>query len=376
MIVGVQRLMSNKRIAICVNHFYPLIGGCEVVTKRIADFLHNHNYKVFVLTRRVKKRKSDDIPYKVCEYTAGDLRSFQNNIRSINPDYILVYSDVFDFFQQLITSDLQSKLIVALCGANWIHRNRSFANVFVRNSHKLSKIITHSKLDRDYKFCNIEKLKDKLMVIPNGVDLDEFDNNRLTKRDLIPDLADKKWILNVSNFFPGKGQEHAFDILKNINDDFAYIQVCSSIDFNIGQQLEFTWEKLSKVKYSKIISRKLKDISRDKIVGLFKNSNAFIFTSEKEVAPLVILECMASRLPWVSTDVGNVRELKGGKVVPAIKNNQGYSVFDSRVKSFMAKEIESIIHQPSIAFEGRNQIEDEMNWTKVLPQYLSVIENA
>jgi len=44
-------------------------------------------------------------------------------------------------------------------------------------------------------------------------------------------------------------------------------------------------------------------------------ADVFLFTSQIECAPIVILEAMAAGLPWVSFDVGNVRELPGGIVV-------------------------------------------------------------
>ena len=36
------------RIAICVNAFWPLVGGAEVVTKKIAEFL-DEKHDVFVI---------------------------------------------------------------------------------------------------------------------------------------------------------------------------------------------------------------------------------------------------------------------------------------------------------------------------------------
>ena len=40
-----------------------------------------------------------------------------------------------------------------------------------------------------------------------------------------------------------------------------------------------------------------------------------LVTSSREASPLVVLECMAAGTPWVSLDVGCVRENSGGVVV-------------------------------------------------------------
>ena len=363
------------KIAICTNYFPPSIGGCEKVTKKIADYLSSR-FEVTVVTRRLRGRKHVDFPYKVVEYTAGDKRSFERILNIIKPDIVLVYSDVFDFFHHLIVRENHFKLVVALCGANWTHRQRGFANVFHRNSYKVHKIICHSEHDRDFRLCSSGRFKDKTVVIPNGVDLEEFDTNQLLRQDLLPDDADKMWVLNVSNFFPGKGQMHLFKALEQIKEEeLVYIQICSDIDFAIGKQLETQWIKLGSVTYPHVQKRLMKNPSREQVVGMFKQSNVFSFSSEKEVAPLVLLESMAARLPWVAMDVGNTRGLKGGKFIPAIKDRHYHSLFDNRVSKLFANSMLELMRDPAIGEEGRKQIEEEMTWDKVLPQYLSLLEH-
>lgn len=362
------------KLVIAVNHFKPSIGGCEKVTKKIADYLSKH-FEVIVITRRLRGRKYADFPYKIVEYTAGDRRSFERFLNIIKPRIVLVYSDVFDFFHHLIVRENRFKLVLALCGANWIHKQRGFANLFHRNSRKVDKIICHSEYDRDFRFCSSVLLKDKTVIIPNGVDLNEFDENHLTRQELLPDIVDKPWILNVSNFFPGKGQTHIFRVMELLKEkDPVYIQVCSDIDFSIGEKLENEWKKLGSVKYPHIQKKLMKNLSREKVVGIFKQSNVFAFTTEKEVAPLVLLEAMAAELPWVAMDVGNARGLKGGKYIPAIKDRHYQSIFDDRVCNLFADSMLEVLQTPSMGKEGRKQIEREMTWDKVLPQYLSLLE--
>ena len=104
-----------------------------------------------------------------------------------------------------------------------------------------------------------------------------------------------------------------------------------------------------------------------------ENSNVFLFPTEKEVAPIVLLESMAASLPWISADVGNARGLEGGKVVSAQKDSRYHSVFDERVKSLFAKGISGLLAQPTVGDDGRRQVET-MTWDKILPRYISLIE--
>lgn len=366
------------KILICSNHFAPEIGGCEAVTGKIAEYLAQRGHEVFVGTRRVRGRDSRDYPnFRIIEYIANRYREFEVALGEIKPDVIFIYSDVFDFTRQILNYDTK-RIIIALCGANWLYANRNYVNFLLyRCPKKLDRLICHSKHDRDYKLCSVTKLKNKTVIIPNGVDLDEFQNNTLSRHDLLPNLSDKPWLLNVSNFFPGKGQHHLVDILNLLpkKKEFVYIQVAADINFAVGAKLEAEWKKHCKLKLHPNISVILKkNISRSDVVGFFNNSNVFVFPSEKEVAPIVLLEAMAAGLPWVSADVGNSKDLAGGHFIPAVRNTNYYSVIDDRVKKLFSAAIHRLHNNPTVGEQGRQQIINQLSWEKILPQYASVIE--
>ncbi len=358
------------RIAVGVNHFAPLIGGCESVTRKIAEHLAL-NHEVFILTRRVTERKPGDYPsLHIKEYLPGSWRIFSDMLNDVNPDIVFVYSDVFDYFPFMASSAHDYRLIVALCGANWIHRNKSFANLLHRNIRKIDTIVCHSVHDRDYKLCSNPHILPKTVVIPNGVDLSEFESP-LTREELLPDHTEKKWILNVSNFFPGKGQQHLVDIVRRLPDgkNNVYIQVSNDIDFSIGKKLENEWKTLAEIKLKDTHFVLKKNIDRKEVISFFMQSNVFAFTTEKEVAPLVLLESMAAELPWVAADVGNARGLKGGKYIPTLKDSRYHSVFDDRVKNLFSSSIQNLWKTPLVGQDGLEQIKKELTWDKILPQY-------
>lgn len=368
----------SLKVIIAVNHFHPSIGGAELVTKAIADYISKY-HEVSVFTRKLigKTRNRRDFPYRICEYRTGDLVGFEKKICEIKPDIILIYSDVFDFFRTLAIKRQPYQIILALCGANWLYSHRNYINMLYRNIKNIKAVICHSTRERDYKLCSTEFIQDKTVIIPNGIWLDEFDKNTKTRHDLAPDIADKRWLVNVSNFFPGKGQEHLIDIFAQLPemDQTAYIQISSDIDFNVGQMLEGRWKLVTRKLKNKGMKVKLmKNLPREDVIGFLKQSNVFTFSSEKEVAPLVLLESMAASLPWVATNVGNAEDLKGGSCIRAIKDSRYHSVFDKRVELQFREAVLKMWNAPAGA-EGRQQIESELTWDKILPQYLSLIES-
>ncbi len=349
------------------------------MTGKIADCLAERGHTVYIGTRRVRGRNLADYPHlKFIEYIPGRYHEFELALNEAKPDLIFVYSDDFDFMRQIVFYERCKRFIVALCGANWLYSNRNYVKLLLyRCAKRLEHIICHSEYDRDYKLCSVSRLIDKTVIIPNGVDMDEFDKNTLTRQNLMPEHADKPWLLSVSNFFPGKGQHHLVDIFNQLppKEKFVYIQVASDIDFPVGERLEKEWLKHCKLKLNKNIEMVFKkNISREEVIGFFSNSNVFVFPSEKEVAPIVLLEAMAASLPWVAADVGNTRALAGGRFISAIRDGRYHSVFDGRVKSLMAKAVTKLYKRPTVGEEGRKKIADDMNWDKILPQYLSLIE--
>lgn len=359
------------KIAYCTNHFYPSIGGAEIVSKKITDHFSS-KHDVHIITRKTPKHREST---KILEYTTPN--DAENILKKIKPDLVFVYSDVFDCFRFILENNW--KLILAPCGANWLYKNPNFVNLLYKKIDNIHRIIVHSQNDRDYKLFSADKFVSKLSIIPNGVDIAEFDNNQLTREDLLPEFINKRWILNVSNFFPGKGQLHMVPVLRLLPNpqDFVYIQVSSDTQYKISEQLESRWNKhcsLLLKKQNNIDFVNIKNPTREQTIGFFKNSNVFCMTSEKEVAPLVLLESMAASLPWVSTDVGNAKLLEGGKFISAIKDSKYHNYFDNRIYKFFASSIIDLINTPCIAENGRLMIENKLNWGKILPQYDNIIE--
>jgi glycosyltransferase involved in cell wall biosynthesis len=365
------------KIVVAVNHYHPSVGGAELVAKTITEHLAKE-HEVFVITRRLaQKRDPRDYDYPVLEYRAPDIVGFEAQLKKINPDIVLIYSDVFDFFRQVTCRRQPYKLVLALCGANWLYSHRNHVNLLYRQANNIQALICHSKRERDYRLCNCDRLIEKTVIIPNGVWREEFDQNHLTRQDLAPDIVQKRWILNVSNFFPGKGQQHLVKVMESLPepDQLAYIQVSSDIDFAIGKQLEGVWRSsIPKIKEKGIAVKLMKNIDREQVIGFFKQSNVFAFTSEKEVAPVVLLESMAASLPWIASNVGNAEDLQGGICFSSMKDSRYHSVFDRRAHHQLVQGIQELWNSPSYGEQGRKQIDDELCWEKILPQYSAVIE--
>ena len=78
-------------------------------------------------------------------------------------------------------------------------------------------------------------------------------------------------------------------------------------------------------------------------VAAYKQADLFLFPSNIECSPIVLFECAAAALPFLSSDAGNSSEISqwtgGGQVIPSHKNKDGYSHVDLKAGTDMLNEL-------------------------------------
>lgn len=355
------------KIVICCNHSFPHVGGSEKVVQQIAESSVAFDHNVYVISRSLTKDLvNNNVKYVKCANSGID---FIKQLKKLNPDHIHVYSDCFLYWNDIIHANIDATKSIALVGMNHMRESRRTMQAFLRNKDEFT-VITHSDNYVDYNKCLAKGVSP--VVIPNGVDIEEFDHNttEFNKKG-------KKTVLCVSNFFPGKGQDHLvkiLDLLANKRDDFRAVFVSTSINFAFARILERQVKNL--LQNSKFEYDFLQNISREQTVAAFKHADVFAFPSQKEVAPLVLIESQAARVPWVSLPVGNARELKGGVIVPhAGIDSRGYARYSNDCYDNYTKNLDDMLNGLNVdglVSEGREQVEKIYSWSKIGSLYNKV----
>jgi len=316
------------------------------------------------------------------EYNGVKIVPWSSNfLRTINEhDHVFIYSDYFKYLSLILTNlpVIKPKVSIALVGMNKM-RGQAFLdkqclNLF-RNNYKKLSVITHSKNYLDYKQCR--KYDIPVEVIPNFVDLLEFDDNNINFREKY-NINSKYIILCVSNYFYGKGQEYLSKMYNEISLDFTAVMISSKTNYIHSKNLLKNCK--DDFKRSNINSLFLEDISREDVVSAFNHADVFSFPSQKEVSPLVILEAMASKTPWVSLSVGNTPDLKGGIIVPHRGlDRKGNMRYDKNSLKKFRESIYTILKNNKInkklKQEGRECLEKEYNYNNVMNSYFRMFSN-
>ena len=98
------------------------------------------------------------------------------------------------------------------------------------------------------------------------------------------------------------------------------------------------------------------------------------------MAPLVILEAMASKIPWVSLPVGKVRELEGGVIATdgilnynILKDVEDNILYDTPLIEQFSKALMAILqndtYREDLGNKGNDLIREKLSFDKIIPRY-------
>jgi len=363
--------MSN--IVIACNHSYPLTGGCEKVVQQVAESMVEKSHKVSILSKSYTRIPFDynGVRYQNCGI---NFFSFMKNIDAINPDYLMIYSDFFIFWPEILakTKNINCKKIIFPVGLNatYKEKNSYLFDLFKNRSNDFI-VVTHSSDYRDYNICKGNGIP--VRIIPNGINFEEISKKDFSFREKYS-INTKYILLCISNFFPGKAQEKLIPILNEVYKeikDFTVVFICSTTSSSIINRTKSIFSSILE-KYD-FQSRVLCDIPREEVIESLFESDIFLFPSQKEVAPLVLLESMAAKLPWISLNVGNASALDGGVIVNSQKDKDGNCVYDNNVNTIFAKNILKLLLNSKLrkrlGKNGFNKVFSDFNWKDISESY-------
>lgn len=367
-------------LAIAVNHSAPFhVGGSEKVVQQISEsMLNSYNINCTIFTKYVK---NDNYNYNGINIVkcSNNNEDFIKQLNNSKIDHLLVYSDCFSYWPAILKNveKFSFKNSICLVGMNHMLGDSNTRKMF-EDKHEYFNIITHSDLYQDYSYCKNKNIP--VHVIPNGIDFNEFSDKKFSFKEKYG-IKTQKMILCVSNFFPGKGQEYLISILNKVYSkykDFTIVFICSTVSFYVANNLMHRFNSmLSKNAKFKYVF--LKDIPREDTIQSFLESDFFVFPSQQEVAPLVLLECMATNTPWISLDVGNASSLAGGVVIKSFKKINNQYVYDDYVFESFEKNILDFLTNDEklkyLASAGYDFCLKNYNWENIKEKYYKIFNN-
>ena len=212
-------------------------------------------------------------------------------------------------------------------------------------------ITYHFEGDVDHVFGNRHHIKN-YSIIGNGVAEQEFEEYRGGFRAKYG-ITTPLMLLSVSNYSPLKNQEMVLNA-------YQKAKVSNSTMVFIGSELnDYSRAIQSAAQLEKGTVRFLEHVPRELVVAAYHEADLFLFGSRIECFPLVILESMASRTPFIGTDVGCVSRLEGGQIVSS----------DDEMAASINRLADKGPEWHSLAEQGRKAYEKKYRWEKIVNQY-------
>lgn len=361
------------RILHTVQLYDPKVGGSEEVVKQLSERLAARGHDVTVATAAEPTRTSTDIAgVHIKEFDisgndirgiTGDTKSYTNFVASGKFDVIMNYAAQIwstDLVLPIINTIDAAKVIVP-CGYSAL-KDPNFADYFAQLPDLLKnydKAIYLSPYYQDKLFADEHGLKNSV-VIPNGADEREFNSEPQDFRRR-HNIKTKYMLLCVANHYNLKGHQFIIDAFNQLGrKDVTLCIIGNPVDAGLRRWRTECYKqcKLSTLKNSRI--KMLTHVPRDQVVSAYKEADLFVFGSMVECSPLVIFESMAAGLPFITTDVGDVRDrVEFGEIIDTVPT--------------MARQINRWLDDPDLRTKvgtaAKKEWRAKYSWDKITDQY-------
>jgi glycosyltransferase involved in cell wall biosynthesis len=385
--------VRKLKILHLVESYHPSTGGMQEVVRQISERLVHLGHEVNVYSRyhvlrtfsilngvQIKSFNIIDNP-KVAE--TKEEQRFVSDVVSGSFDIIVIFAAQQWSCDLLlpVLHKLRAKKVFVPTGFSGLFKNEyhDYFEAMRNYIHHFDASVFLSDNYRDINFYRENKVdKTKLHLIPNGAAEEEFEAAKdLEFRKRWNISADEKLILHVGSYTGVKGHKEAIEIFLKSKVKKATLLMIGNNYSHFLKRGRFRFPLLLlRWLFSKFTNKKIKFafVSRHETVQAFLNSDIFLFPSNIECSPIVLFESMAAGLPFLTSDVGNSKEIiewsKGGILIPTQFDSREYSYVNTDNGAALLDELignEELRNQ--LAFQGKTAWKNNFTWNAIAHKY-------
>lgn len=225
--------------------------------------------------------------------------------------------------------------------------------------HKILKPIWHATVrsakkivfpsDSLFQLFKLENPKTEGIIIPNGISLEKF-NHKVKKRDEI---------LLVTRMLERKGVQYTLKALAGI-ELYYKINIVGEGPYLSKLKKIATDEKLD-VKFYGYIDNNSVELKK-----LFEESKIFVFTSEAENFPIVLLEAMLAGMAIITTKNTGCSEVVGDAAILVDPKDP------DAIRNALIKLINNPLLFDMLQNASRKRVEDLFSWSAIAQKYIEL----
>ncbi|HEX8488818.1 MAG TPA: glycogen synthase [Propionibacteriaceae bacterium] len=225
---------------------------------------------------------------------------------------------------------------------------------------------------------------DKVHVVKNGIDTDEFKPDANT--DIVTSLGvdlDKPSVVFVGRITRQKGLIHLVRAAEQLDPETQLVLLAGAPDTpEIAQQIGDAFAHLQSSRGNVLWIEEM--LPREQVRQVLSHATVFACPSVYEPLGIVNLEAMACETAVVASAVGGIPEVvmdgETGYLVPYDPAQAGDAAFVEAFEADLAAQINSLTRDPDKArafgLAGRQRCIDEFSWAKIAAETVDVYRRA
>ena len=353
--------------------YFPRVGGSEEMVKQLSERLALRGHAVTVATAHDRGRRWQSMNgvrvegFHLAGNSATGIRGRPSEIERYQR---FVQDGDFDVMlnscAQIWSTDLVFSLLPRLrCGkvlapSGYSGLGKPIFRGYFENLPAILRqydhIIYFSANYQDKHFGDAHGIH-HFSIIPNAASEDEFLRPPLGFRARY-EIRTKHMLLSVGNHYAFKGHRFVIEAFRRLGRSDTTLVI---LGHPVVTRLAGCYPSCRLAALHPRI--KVLTVPRPWVVSAFQEADLFVFGSRVEASPLVILEAMAAGIPFVTTNCGNVLDLKAcGRIVES--------------PSEMAREVSALLEnqeaRQDLGGTGHRTWRENHTWENVVDQYEQV----
>jgi len=362
--------MKNKKICYLLpffdlntdSHYYHLYGFIDKVAENRDVFLviekGQSDISYFKNVKHIYIQKFSLLPLRIMENFFIALKARLTGYEK----FYIHYSYISAINASIICRLTGGKTWYWNCGMMWLFKKDVFNQFMLKATfHLINFLVTGAEVLKDGYAENYSIPKEKIMIMPNWIDQCRF-NKKFNRDEILKKFnleENKKYILFVHRLAERKGANYIAKIARNFDKDTIFL---------VAGDGPYRENLIKDIEEYKLINVKLLGkISNALVPELMSISDVFLMPSEEEGFPRVLIEAMASGLPYVASDIGGVREIS-----PKIEQKYVYPVGNTEKFTSGIKDILSSGKEPFFSKSLKSKSE-EFSQALIINKFLNIL---